>query len=54
MKKVISVLLLACMLLTLTACGAETPAAEPTAAPAEATEAPAEATEAPAEAPAEA
>ena len=50
MKKVISVLLLACMLLTLTACGAETPAAEPTAAPAEATEAPAEATEAPAEA----
>ena len=39
MKKVISVLLLACMLLTLTACGAETPAAEPTAAPAEATEA---------------
>lgn len=48
MKKVISVLLLACMLLTLTACGAETPAAEPTAAPAEATEAPAEATEAPA------
>ena len=50
MNKVISVLLLACMLLTLTACGAETPAAEPTAAPAEATEAPAEATEAPAEA----
>ena len=48
MKKVISVLLLACMLLTLTACGAEAPAAEPTAAPAEATEAPAEATEAPA------
>ena len=50
MKKVISVLLLACMLLTLTACGAETPAAEPTAEPAEATDAPAEATEAPAEA----
>lgn len=48
MKKVISVLLLACMLLTLTACGAETPAAEPTAEPAEATDAPAEATEAPA------
>lgn len=50
MKKVISVLLLACMLLTLTACGAETPAAEPTVEPAEATDAPAEATEAPAEA----
>ncbi len=50
MKKVISVLLLACMLLTLTACGAETPAAEPTAEPAEATDAPAEANEAPAEA----
>ena len=50
MKKAISVLLLACMLLTLTACGAETPAAEPTAEPAEATDAPAEATEAPAEA----
>lgn len=50
MKKVISVLLLACMLLTLTACGAATSATEPTAEPAEATEAPAEATEAPAEA----
>lgn len=54
MKKAISVLLLACMLLTLTACGqTAAPATEPTAEPA--TEAPAEATEAPAtEAPAEA
>ena len=49
MKKVISVLLLACMLLTLTACGSQPAApAEATEAPAEATEAPAEATEAPA------
>ena len=49
MKKALSLLLLACMLFTLTACGsAAAPAA--TEAPAEATEAPAEATEAPAEA----
>lgn len=44
MKKVISVLLLACMLLTLTACGSQpaAPATDPTAEPAaEATEAPA-------------
>ena len=44
MKKAISVLLLACMLLTLTACGSQpaAPATDPTAEPAaEATEAPA-------------
>lgn len=49
MKKALSLLLLACMLFTLTACGSTaTPAA--TEAPAEATEAPAEATETPADA----
>ena len=49
MKKALSLLLLACILFTLTACGS-TAAPAATEAPAEATEAPAEATEAPAEA----
>ena len=49
MKKALSLLLLACMLLTLTACGS-TAAPAATEAPAEATEAPAEATETPADA----
>ncbi len=49
MKKALSLLLLACMLFTLTACGS-TAAPAATEAPAEATEAPAEATETPADA----
>ena len=49
MKKALSLLLLACMLFTLTACGS-TSAPAATEAPAEATEAPAEATETPADA----
>ena len=49
MKKALSLLLLACMLFTLTACGS-TAAPSATEAPAEATEAPAEATETPADA----
>ena len=49
MKKALSLLLLACMLFTLTACGG-TAAPAATEAPAEATEAPAEATETPADA----
>ena len=48
MKKALSLLLLACMLFTLTACGS-TAAPAATEAPAAATEAPVEATEAPAE-----
>ena len=49
MKKALSLLLLACMLFTLTACGS-TAAPAATEAPAEATEAPAEATETPTDA----
>lgn len=49
MKKALSLLLLACMLFTLTACGS-TAAPAATEAPAEATEAPVEATETPADA----
>ena len=49
MKKALSLLLLACMLFTLAACGS-TAAPAATEAPAEATEAPAEATETPADA----
>lgn len=51
MKKFLALLLAVVMVLSLAACGSETPAPAATEAPAEATEAPAEATEAPAEEP---
>lgn len=53
MKKFLALLLAVVMVLSLAACGSETPAPAATEAPAEATEAPAEATEAPAEEPTE-
>lgn len=51
MKKFLALLLAVVMVLSLAACGSETPAPAATEAPAEATEAPAEATETPAEEP---